>query len=77
MLTPTETVPKGFPSPAEEVARLRTGAQVVHLSPDESARPAVGRSVRHMLDPARRATAAEGGRDQAARVVHDVLAVWT
>ena len=41
--------------------------------PDEQAKAAIGRNV---LDPVRRAPAARAGRDQAARALDAVRAVW-
>jgi NTE family protein len=51
------------------------GAEVrsVIVSPDAAARKAIGANV---LDPARRADAARAGREQAARVMDQVRAVW-
>jgi NTE family protein len=43
-------------------------------SPDQAAREAIGRNV---LDPARRAVAAEAGRAQAATVAETIAAVWS
>ncbi len=59
---------------AAQVARLRTRALVVAVSPDRAARRAIGRNV---LDPARRADAARAGRAQAAAVGPAVSEVWS
>lgn len=48
-------------------------ARSILLSPDDAARAAIGGNV---LDPARRAAAAEAGRAQAAAVAEAVRAVW-
>jgi NTE family protein len=49
------------------------GAQVLVLSPDKAAAQAIGRNV---LDPARRASAARAGRDQAAAEAGRVRGLW-
>ena len=58
-----------------QVAGLRAaGSAVVVVSPDEPARRAIGRNV---LDPSRRAAAAQAGYAQAARVAADIAALWS
>lgn len=58
---------------ADEARLLGRTAKVVTVTPDQPARQAIGRNV---LDPAFRADSARAGREQAARVVEDVLRVW-
>jgi NTE family protein len=68
---------RGFrtmPSVATQVAELRSGGRAVAVvSPDQAALAAIGRNV---LDPARRAPAAQAGHAQAAKVAAEVAAVW-
>jgi NTE family protein len=56
-----------------QLASLGPGVRSLVVSPDAPARRAIGRNV---LDPARRATAARAGREQATRVAVAVAAVW-
>jgi NTE family protein len=59
-----------MPSVARQVAELtRQRAKVIVISPDKTARRAFGRN---MLDPARRAPAAQAGRTQAPAVADSV-----
>ncbi|MFE9257421.1 patatin-like phospholipase family protein [Streptomyces sp. NPDC006879] len=58
-----------------QAERLRSaGARVLLITPDAGARKAFGPN---MLDPARRAAAAEAGRAQAAAHVEEVAQVWS
>jgi NTE family protein len=57
-----------------DVQLAALGARSILLSPDDAARKSIGGNV---LDPARRAPAAEAGRAQAAVVVEAVREVWT
>ncbi|KJY23758.1 patatin, partial [Streptomyces sp. NRRL S-444] len=62
------------PSPAAQAARLReAGARVLLITPSAQARKAFGRNV---LDPARRAPAAQAGLAQAAEHAAEAAAVW-
>lgn len=66
----------GGPVPSartEAEALRRGGAKVLVLSPDKAARQASGRNP---IDPAMRASAARGGRGQAASVASAVRAFW-
>jgi NTE family protein len=56
-----------------QLAGLGPGVRSVLISPDDTARAAIGRNV---LDDARRADSARAGRAQAARVADAVAAVW-
>lgn len=58
---------------ADEARLLGRTAKVVIVTPDQPARQAIGRNV---LDPAFRAASARAGREQAARIVEEVLRVW-
>jgi NTE family protein len=58
---------------ADEVRLLGRTAKVVTVTPDKPARAAIGRNV---LDPAFRAASARAGREQAARVVDEVMRTW-
>jgi NTE family protein len=58
---------------SDEARLLGRTAKVVIVTPDQPARAAIGRNV---LDPAFRAASARAGREQAARVVEEVLRVW-
>ncbi|TNH22028.1 patatin-like phospholipase family protein [Micromonospora orduensis] len=74
ILAPTSAAIGPMPRLSAQVDELRTaGAQVVVVTPDGSARTAIGRNV---LDPARRAGAARAGRAQAAVVADEVTALW-
>jgi NTE family protein len=59
---------------ADEVRLLGRTAKVVTVTPDKPARAAIGRNV---LDPAFRAASARAGREQAARVVDEVMRTWS
>jgi NTE family protein len=59
---------------SDQVAKLRVKATVVVLSPGRPARQAIGRNV---LDPARRAPAAQAGRAQAGSVADQVASAWS
>jgi len=61
-------------SATAQVAALPAGTRAVVVSPDQAARTAIGRNV---LDPARRAPAAQAGRRQASDVLDRIAAVWT
>jgi len=62
------------PSVGRQVAGLRAaGSAVVVVSPDRAARSQMGRNV---LDPAKRAAAAQAGHRQAALELDRVAAVW-
>ncbi len=56
-----------------QLATLGPGIRSVVVSPDPAAKTAIGRNV---LDPARRAPAAQAGRQQAGDVAAAVEAVW-
>jgi NTE family protein len=56
-----------------QLAALPAGTRRLAVTPDASARRAIGRNV---LDPARRAAAARAGRVQAAGLAEAVRAVW-
>jgi NTE family protein len=59
--------------PTAQAAALGAEARSIVVSPDAAAVAAIGRNV---LDPARRAPAAEAGRAQAAAVAEAVRGVW-
>jgi NTE family protein len=59
---------------ADEARLLGRTAKVVTVTPDKPARTAIGRNV---LDPAFRAASARAGREQAARVVDEVMRTWS
>jgi NTE family protein len=59
---------------ADEARLLGRTAKVVTVTPDKPARNAIGRNV---LDPAFRAASARAGREQAARVVDEVMRTWS
>jgi NTE family protein len=70
-------IARGFRSAtgaAAQVAALREQAQVALVTPDASARRAIGRN---LLDVARRAPAARAGRVQAGSVAAEVARVWS
>ncbi|MEV4811405.1 patatin-like phospholipase family protein [Micromonospora avicenniae] len=74
VLAPTTAAFGPMPRLSAQVTALRAqGARVVVVSPDATARAAIGRNV---LDPARRAGAARAGRTQADAVAGEVAAVW-
>ena len=61
-------------SAAEHARQLeQQGSQVLIVSPDAAARKAIGRNV---LDPRRRAPAAQAGRAQAQTVASRVRGLW-
>jgi NTE family protein len=60
-------------APAAQLARLPAGTRTVLVYPDPAARTAIGPNV---LDPRRRAAAAQAGRRQASEVLDEVKAVW-
>jgi len=74
VLAPITTGFGPMPSVARQVAELEKQSTVVVVSPDKTARRAFGRN---MLDPARRAPAAEAGRTQAAAVAESVRATFS
>lgn len=59
---------------SEQMAELEKHARVAVVTPDRSARQAIGRNV---LDPARRAPAARAGRAQAVATAPAIAAVWS
>lgn len=59
---------------AAQVAALPPGTRSEVVTPDRTAREAIGRNV---LDPARRASAARAGHRQTAEVLDRVRAVWS
>lgn len=63
-----------IPSVSDQVAELGERAKVTVIAPDVAARQAIGRNV---LDPARRAPAAQAGRAQAATAYDAVSDVWS
>ena len=63
----------GSLSPAGQLAAFPAGTRRLLVSPDSLALKAIGRNV---LDPARRAAAAQAGRRQAGEVLADVERVW-
>ncbi|MET8351482.1 patatin-like phospholipase family protein [Micromonospora sp. NPDC005206] len=74
VIAPTSGAFGPMPRLSAQVAGLRAaGSRVVVVTPDASARKAIGRNV---LDPARRAGSARAGRAQAAVVADEVAALW-
>ncbi|MET7471939.1 patatin-like phospholipase family protein [Micromonospora sp. NPDC005686] len=74
VLAPTRAAVGPMPRLSAQVAALRSaGARVAVVSPDRTARAAIGRNV---LDPARRAASARAGFAQASAVAGEVAAVW-
>jgi NTE family protein len=61
-------------TPAAQLAALTPPARTLLISPDDSAKSAIGRNV---LDPARRAPAAKAGRRQALDLIAAVERVWS
>jgi NTE family protein len=57
-----------------QVAALPAGTRKAVVIPDEAARAAIGNNV---LDPRKRAAAAQAGRAQASTVAAEIEAVWT
>lgn len=74
VLAPVTASPRRSGRVTRQLAALGPQARSVVCRPDAEARAAIGRNV---LDPARRAAAAEAGNRQAARVAKDVAAVWS
>lgn len=68
-LTPVDRAP----GPMRTAAQLLGDRPAVVVSPDESARAAIGRNV---LDPAARAASARAGHAQAATVVEQIRSLW-
>jgi NTE family protein len=73
VIAPTTIAPRRADRPAAQVAALGSAVHTVLVSPNATARAAIGSNV---LDPARRAPAAEAGRAQAADEVDRVRAAW-
>ncbi|GGO28975.1 patatin-like phospholipase family protein [Micromonospora parathelypteridis] len=74
VIAPTSAAFGPMPRLSAQVAGLRAaGSRVAVVTPDATARTAIGRNV---LDPARRAGAARAGRAQAATVVDEVTDLW-
>ena len=74
ILAPTTGGVGAVPSVGEQVAALRAaGSVVMVVSPDRDARSRMGRNV---LDPAKRAVAAQAGHRQATLELDRVAAVW-
>lgn len=73
VIAPVTTTIPGLPTVAEEIAKLRSSAQVVLLSPDARTREAIGGNV---FDPSRRGAAAEAGRLQGRTAAADLGPVW-
>ena len=73
VLAPTTAAFRRAGRPAAQVAALGKDVRSVIVSPDAASRAAIGRNV---LDPARRAPAAQAGHAQAAEVADRVRAVW-
>lgn len=63
-----------LPGDFAQVEGLRVSAKVALITPDADAIRAIGPN---MLDPARRAEAAQAGRVQAARILDQVRGVWS
>jgi NTE family protein len=59
--------------PEAQVTTLGAGVRSIIVSPDAASRAAIGSNV---LDPTRRAPAAQAGRAQAAAVAEQIRAVW-
>jgi NTE family protein len=74
-MSPNPAVTVGAaPSVGEQVAALRAACSVVVVvSPDRDARSQMGRNV---MDPAKRAAAAQAGHRQATLELERVAAVW-
>jgi NTE family protein len=60
-------------SPAAQLARMAAGTRSAVVTPDAQAKTAIGNNV---LDPAKRAPAAQAGRKQAKDAVAEIAAVW-
>lgn len=73
VLAPTTAAVRRADRPAAQVAALGAGVRSIIVSPDAASRAAIGPNV---LDPARRALAAQAGRAQAAAVADRVREVW-
>ena len=72
VITPVVRAAGRGTSVAGQAARL--SGQAVVVSPDPAARQAFGRN---LLDPARRAPAAQAGRAQAGREADRIRSVWS
>jgi len=73
VLAPTTAALRRADRPAAQVAALGKEVRAVIVRPDAASRAAIGPNV---LDPARRALAAQAGRAQAADVAGRVREVW-
>jgi NTE family protein len=74
ILAPTTGGGGAVPTVGRQIAGLRAaGSAVVLVSPDRAARSQMGRNV---LDPSKRAAAAEAGHRQAVRELERVASVW-
>jgi NTE family protein len=71
VIAPTSSAPRRSDRPQTQAAAL--GVPTIVVTPDAAARTAIGRN---LLDPARRATAARAGLDQAASIADRVRAIW-
>lgn len=74
VIAPTTAAFRRADRPTAQVAALGAGVRSVIVSPDAASRAAIGPNV---LDPARRALAAQAGRAQAADVASRVREVWS
>ena len=74
ILAPTTAAFRRASRPSAQVAALGKDVRSVIVSPDSASRAAIGPNV---LDPARRAPAAQAGHAQAAEVADQVRAVWS
>lgn len=73
-LAPTTAALRRADRPAAQVAMLGKGVRSVIVSPNAASRAAIGPNV---LDPARRALAAQAGREQAADMADQISSVWS
>jgi NTE family protein len=73
VIAPTTAALRRADRPNTQLATLGSGARSVIVSPDATARAAIGSNV---FDPAHRAPAAQAGRAQAVNEVERVRAVW-
>ncbi len=74
VLAPTTAALRRADRPDAQVAGLGAGIRSIIVSPNAASRAAIGPNV---LDPARRALAAQAGRAQAADVADRVREVWS
>jgi len=74
VLAPITTSFRPRNAPAAQLARLAGTPRTVLVSPDPAAQEAIGPNV---LDPHRRAPAAQAGHRQAGDVLDQIKAVWT